>query len=109
VLVSGHVAGGAPLTITVAVGPAIERPFHLRVVAQSGGVHLSVPDPATAAPALVTIHHADGSTTLPARWESAHRASWRRVITAVELSDRPQDLHEIDDANQLLFTRASLA
>jgi hypothetical protein len=108
VLVSGSVAGGAPLTITIGVGPAIECPFHLRVVAQSGGVHLSVPDPANAAPGVVTIQRADGSTTLPTRWESAHRASWRRVITAVERGDRPEDLREFDEANRLLFSRASL-
>ena len=71
-------------------------------------MHLSVPDPATAAPGLVTILHADGSTTLPARWESAHRASWRRVITAVERGERPEDLREFDEASQLLFSRASL-
>ena len=109
VLVSGSVAGGAPLTITVAVGPAIDRPFHLRVVAQAGGVHLSVPDPATAAPGLVTIQSADGYTTLPARWESAHRASWRRVITAFQRGERPEDLRDFDEANQLLLSRASLA
>lgn len=107
VLVSGTVGSGAPLTISIAVGPAIDRPFHVRVVAGSGGVHLSVPDPGTAAPGLVTILHADGSTTLPTRWESAHRASWRRVITAFEGGERPDDLREFDEASQLLFSRAS--
>ena len=106
VLVSGSVASGAPLTITIAVGPAIDRPFHLRVVTASGGVHLSVPDPGTAAPGLVTILHADGSTTLPTRWESAHRASWRRAITAFERGERPDDLREFDKASHLLFSRA---
>ncbi|MDY0908482.1 hypothetical protein [Microbacterium sp. CFBP9034] len=109
VLMSGTVGGGAPLTITIAVGPAIERPFHVRVVAGTGGVHLSVPDPGTAAPGVVTIVHADGSTTLPTRWESAHRASWRRVITAFEQRERPDDLREFDDASQLLFSGAPLS
>ena len=109
VLVSGTVGSGAPLTITIAVGPAIDRPFHLRVVTASGGVHLSVPDPGTAAPGLVTILHADGSTTLPTRWESAHRASWRRAITAFERGERPDDLREFDEASRLLFSRAHIS
>lgn len=109
VLVGGTVRNGAPLTITIAVGPAIDGPVHVRVVARFGGVHLCVPDPETAAPGLVTIVHTDGSTTLPSRWESAHRASWRRVITAVESGDRPDDLGEFDEASQLLLSRASLA
>ena len=109
VLLSGGVVGAAPLTITVAVGPAIDCPFQVRVVGRTGGVQLSVPDPATAAPARVTILHADGSTTLPARWESAHRASWRRVITAFERGERPDDLREFDEASQLLFCVATLA
>ncbi|HEY9306735.1 MAG TPA: hypothetical protein VIP82_02930 [Microbacterium sp.] len=109
VLLGGMVRNGAPLTITIAVGPAIDGPVRVRVVARFGGVHLSVPDPETAAPGLVTIVHTDGSTTLPSRWESAHRASWRRVVAAVESGDRPDDLRDFDEASQLLFTRASLA
>jgi hypothetical protein len=109
VLVSGTLAGGAPLTITIAVGPAIDRPFHLRAVAPSGGVHLSVPDPDTAAPGIVTILHATGSATLPRRWESAHRASWRRVIAAVERGEHPDDLREFDEASHLIFSRTSVA
>ncbi|WP_425821691.1 hypothetical protein [Microbacterium sp. DT81.1] len=109
VLLSGSVAGGAPLTISIAVGPAIERPFHLRVFAPSGAVHLSVPDPGTAAPAIVTVLSADGSTTLPNNWESAHRASWRRVIAAFQRGDRPEDLHEFNAASQLLLSQASMS
>jgi hypothetical protein len=106
-LLSGTFADGAPLTVSIAVGPAIDRPFHIRVFAHSGAVHLSVPDPGTATPALVTILHADGSTTLPTRWESAHRASWRRVISAFDGGEHPDDLREFDDASQRLLSQAS--
>lgn len=106
-LVAGTVSG-APLTINVAVGPAIVHPFRLHAVALSGGVHLSLPDPATATPGLVRIVHAEGETTLPTRWESAHRAAWRRAIAAFELRDRPDDLAEFATTNTLL-TEASSA
>lgn len=109
VLLSGTVEGGAPLTITIAVGPAIGGPLRARVVTLSGGVHLCVPDPGAAAPGIVTIVNADASSTLPARWESAHRTSWLRVIAAVEGSEHPNDLREFDQASQSLFSRAPLS
>lgn len=107
VLVSATVEG-APLTITIAVGPAIDSPCRVRVVALSGGVNLSVPDPETAAPGIVTIVHHDGATTLPTRWESAHRASWRRLAASFERGERLDDLGEFGESMEQLYSRATL-
>lgn len=107
VLLSATITGGAPLTISVAVGPAIGDPFQLRVVTGTGGVHAALPGPETAAPGLVTVLHADGATTRPTRWESAHRASWRRAIAAFESGARPDDLREFEEASRLLVGEAA--
>lgn len=107
VLLGASLAGDAPLTISLAVGPVYDCPFRLRVVTVLGSVLVSLPDAETAAPALVTIVHADGATTRPMRWESAHRASWRRAITAFENRDRPDDLGEYDQASRLFFDHAA--
>lgn len=108
-LLSATAAGGAPLTISVAVGPEIERPLTLRTVARTGGVRLELPDPLTAAPGVVRVLHADGVTTLPTRWESAHRASWRRAVDAVQGGAIPNDLQALDRAGRLLNSGAHVS
>lgn len=64
------------------------RPFaSARLLTGDGGIELTVPEPGTARPALVTITDPDGLQQLPTIWESAHRAAWRRVAAGVPSSD----------------------
>ena len=74
---TGHLRGGAPLTLSVVVTNAYPLAMHLRLLTHEGGLDLLVPSPATAAPAEVRVVDVEGEHLLPTVWVSSRRASWQ--------------------------------
>ena len=83
VLLSSHVTSGAPPQLTV------------RGLATDVAVELTVPDPSTARPAVLTRTSDEGATTYPTIWETSHRAAWRRLHAAVTKATPVTDLIDL--------------
>ena len=79
----GSAASGAPLLLSAHVTTGAPSQLRVRALAPELAIELTVPDPSTARPAVVVRTTSDGATTQPTVWESAHRATWRRLHAAV--------------------------
>lgn len=90
--VSGRLAGGAPFTAQGVLTAARPAGLDIRLYTVDGGVSVMVPDPSAAWPAEVRATGAQGEVLLPTRYESAHRASWRRLRDHLGAGTRPDDL-----------------
>lgn len=66
-----------------------------RLLTADGSVELEIPTPTTARPARVTRTGPDGLTQSPTRYESAHRASWRRLLSLLRSAGRGADLTDL--------------
>lgn len=95
----GLVALGRALDVTVAVTIARTDATHqhafARLLTDTGGVELTVPDPVTARPVEIVITDPDGARLLPTIWESGHRATWRRLHTMIANNERSTDLDDL--------------
>jgi hypothetical protein len=91
--VNGAQDTGAFVALSSVRSAAAEPAARLAIygaVAQAG---LIVPtDRGTAAPAKAWLVDVNGRSTQPSRYESASRASWRRLLMAVHAHDTPADL-----------------
>ncbi len=92
---TGHLAGGAPLTLSVVVTDAIPSTLRLRLLTGSGGLDAVVPSPATAAPAEVRVADVSGERLLPTVWVTSHRASWQRAALVAAGDVTPDDVAEL--------------
>lgn len=79
----GVTSAGAPLLLSVHVTTGSAPHLWVRGLAPELAVELTVPDPGTARPAVLVRTTSEGATTRPTVWETAHRASWRRLHSAV--------------------------
>jgi hypothetical protein len=82
-LLSAHVSTGAPLSLRV------------RGLSADVMVELTLPDSATARPAVLVRTTPSGATTTPTIWETSHRAAWRRLHTAVSGARLTNDLADL--------------
>lgn len=90
--VSGWLAGGAPFTAQGILTAARPAGLDIRLYTVEGGVSVMVPDPSAAWPAEVRAIGVQGEVLLPTLYESAHRASWRRLRDHLNAGSRPDDL-----------------
>jgi len=97
----GRFNDGRRAVLSATTTDAVPRSAWLRALRPDGAVELLLPDPATARPAQAIVTATDGATLLPTIYETAHRASWRRLhrlVTgtgepAADLSDLAADMH----------------
>lgn len=64
----------------------------VRLVRPRDAVELAIPGPQTAAPGHAIVTGPDGATLLETRYETAHRASWRRLHGLVVGGGTAEDL-----------------
>ena len=98
---TGHLEGGAPLTLSVVVTNAYPFAMDLRLLTGEGGLDVHVPSPATAAPAEVRVADADGERLLPTVWVTSRRASWQDAA-AVAAGATSGDIAELRRAVSLV-------
>jgi hypothetical protein len=79
----GRLGDGRQVLISVAVTDGVPKAGSLRLIGADRTVELVVPDPATALPAHLTVSTPEGALLLPTRYETAHRATWRRLHALV--------------------------
>jgi hypothetical protein len=88
-------AGGKIVDIDVTVTEAQPRRVRLRALTDDGDIAAVIPDPTTARPAELVVTDARGATTCPTLWESAHRATWRRLLAHDNADDSAGFAHDL--------------
>ncbi|MGG5174509.1 hypothetical protein ACQQCD_05700 [Pseudarthrobacter sp. J1763] len=91
---SAQLANGAPAALQGVLTNARSAVLTVNLLTSDGGVQLSLPEPAVAAPATVRITNSDGERLLPTLYESAHRASWRRLYQHLQQRTSAPDLDD---------------
>ena len=95
-VLQGRLTDGRRTILTATITRAVDRSAWLRILGGTGAVELTVPDPATARAAHVTITTPHGATLLPTLFETAHRSAWRRLYRmASEASGRSSELEDL--------------
>jgi myo-inositol 2-dehydrogenase/D-chiro-inositol 1-dehydrogenase len=77
--VAAVLPGGAPVALQGILTSSLPATASICVLTSTGRADIVLPDPAAAWPAEVRVVTAEGATTLPTLYESAHRTSWSRV------------------------------
>jgi hypothetical protein len=107
----GYSIGASRGTTTVALSAVrsttAEPGARVSVYGPAGEAHLRVTADGTAAPASASFVDADGETVLPTWYESASRASWRRLHDAVTAQAGVSDLALLADDLDLLASITS--
>ena len=80
-------AGDRTADLGVTSTSALASHAWLRAFTAAGDVSVTLPEPTTARPAELVVTDARGSLEAPTMWESAHRATWRRVLADAWLDD----------------------
>lgn len=86
-------ANGAPVAIQGVVSNARPAALDFRLLTDDGGVSVTLPEPVAAWPATVKVTGPHGELLLPTIYESAHRATWRRLKRHLDAGTSPSDLH----------------
>ncbi|SEJ63437.1 hypothetical protein SAMN04487917_108132 [Arthrobacter sp. yr096] len=86
-------ANGAPVALQGVVSNARPAALDFRLLTDDGGVSVTLPEPVAAWPATVTVTGPQGELLLPTIYESAHRATWRRLKEHLDAGTIPSDLH----------------
>ncbi|MGO4145970.1 hypothetical protein AB4Y77_12885 [Paenarthrobacter sp. YAF11_1] len=86
-------ANGAPVALQGIVTSARPAGVHVAVLTDDGGVSVTLPEPLAAWPATVRVTGPQGELLLPTIYESAHRATWRRLKEHLDAGTIPSDLH----------------
>ncbi|MDI2022398.1 hypothetical protein PJL18_02936 [Paenarthrobacter nicotinovorans] len=82
------------------------RPASVTVtmLTDDGGAAVSLPDPVAAWPATVKITGPHGELLLPTIYESAHRATWRRLKEHLDAGTLPSDLQQFAAVSESIAT-----
>ena len=99
-------AGGVAVDLSATCTGAVPQRADARLLTADGGVHVAIPDGATAEPALLTMTGPQGTLLAPTIYESAHRATWRRMHHLLTTGGRATD---IDDLEADIATASILA
>ncbi len=86
-------ANGAPVAIQGVVSNARPAALDFRLLTDDGGVSVTLPEPVAAWPANVRVTGPQGELLLPTIYESAHRATWRRLKEHLDTGSSSSDLH----------------
>lgn len=90
--VSGRLANGAPVSLQGVLSNSRPAGVDFRLYTDDGGVSIAVPEPLAAWPAEVRATGPQGEILLPTLYESAHRATWRRLKEHLDAGTLPSDL-----------------
>lgn len=91
----GITGTGVDVDLSVVCTAAVAPVSRTRLLTANGSVELEVGSPTTARPARVTVTGPDGMTQLPTLYESAHRASWRRLRDQLSGMGAGSDLSDL--------------
>ena len=84
---------GAPVALQGVVSNARPAALDFRLLTDDGGVSVTLPEPVAAWPATVKVTGPQGELLLPTIYESAHRATWRRLKEHLDAGSNSPDLH----------------
>ncbi|MFK0002962.1 hypothetical protein [Paenarthrobacter sp. NPDC090522] len=102
--VSAQLANGAPAALQGIVSSARPAGVHLSLLTDDGGASVALPEPLAAWPATVKVTGPQGELLLPTLYESAHRATWRRLKDHLDTGTAPTDLHRFAALTESLST-----
>lgn len=100
--VAAVLPNGAPAALLGIMSSALPATASVSVLTSAGSADVVLPDPATAWPAEVRAVTAEGATTLPTLYESAHRTSWSRVHSHISSGNTADDLAQFTAVRSLL-------
>jgi hypothetical protein len=83
---------GSGAALAVILSDALLPGARLRIVRPKDAAEVTVPGPETAAAGRAVVSGPDGETLLETRYESAGRASWRRLHGLVQSGESAEDL-----------------
>ncbi|WP_159705466.1 hypothetical protein [Arthrobacter sp. 18067] len=86
-------ANGAPVALQGVLSNARPAGVYVTLLTDDGGVSVKLPEPLAAWPANVRVTGPQGELLLPTIYESAHRATWRRLKEHLDAGTSPSDLH----------------
>ncbi|MDP9933771.1 hypothetical protein J2T11_000095 [Paenarthrobacter nicotinovorans] len=90
--VSAQLANGAPATLQGILSSARPAGLEISLISDDGGARVTLPEPVAAWPAKVAVSGPQGELLLPTLYESAHRATWRRLADHLESDTPARDL-----------------
>ncbi|MFF1828381.1 hypothetical protein [Paenarthrobacter sp. NPDC058040] len=102
--VSGQLANGAPVALQGILSSARPAGVHISLLTDDGGVSVALPEPLAAWPATVKVTGPQGELLLPTLYESAHRATWRRLKEHLGSGTTSSDLHRFAAQTESLST-----
>ncbi|MFE4194424.1 hypothetical protein ACFRJ9_01025 [Paenarthrobacter sp. NPDC056912] len=86
-------ANGSPVALQGILSGARPAGVTITMLTDDGGVSVALPEPVAAWPATVKVTGPQGDVLLPTIYESAHRATWRRLKGHLDAGTVPSDLH----------------
>lgn len=98
--VSATLANGAPVALQGVLTDARPASLQLSMLTDDGGVDLTLPEPSAAWPATVKVTDPHGELLLPTLFESAHRATWRRLKEHLDAGTVPSDLRHFAELTE---------
>lgn len=78
-VVTARLSNGAPVALHGVLTSSVPATAKVSILTASGRADVVLPDPSAAWPAEVRSVTADGATTLPTLYETAHRHAWTRL------------------------------
>ncbi|MCB5292123.1 hypothetical protein [Arthrobacter sp. SO3] len=98
----GKLANGAPAALQGITTASVPATATISFLTSAGRADITVPDPAAAWPAEIRSVTAEGATTLPTIYESAHRHSWRRIRQLLQAGESSTDLQQFAALTSLI-------
>ncbi|HET7476882.1 MAG TPA: hypothetical protein VFJ97_12785 [Dermatophilaceae bacterium] len=92
---SGRSSQGSPLLLSAHVTTGAPSSLRIRGLAADVAVEATLPDPATARPAVLVRTTPSGAITSPTLWETSHRTAWRRLHAVATGGRLTSDLSEL--------------
>jgi hypothetical protein len=75
---------------------AVAEHASARLLTADGSVEVHIPAGQTAEPALLTVTGPHGTTLAPTRYESGHRATWRRLHRLISHGEQSTDIDDLE-------------
>lgn len=97
-------ANGAPVAVQGIVTGARPAGVNVTLFTDDGGVSVALPEPVAAWPATVRVTGPQGELLLPTIYESAHRATWRRLKEHLHTGTIPSDLRRFAVTSESIAT-----
>ena len=97
-------ANGAPVALQGIVTSARPAGVNITLLTDDGGVSVALPEPLAAWPAIIRVTGPQGELLLPTIYESAHRATWRRLKEHLDAGTSPSDLQRFAATSESIAT-----